>query len=355
MAEREAESRVTGDMRAYLRPLAPDPSAGARFELILRAPGAARRSAGVMDRAALVDVAGRMPEPVAARVAALLANIERPRPPFAGLALDRPHLMGIVNVTPDSFSDGGEWLDPARAAAHARDLAAEGAVMIDVGAESTRPGATPVAPEEEIRRLAPVLGDLCQTGGPFVSVDTRHAETMRFAIAAGVAVINDVSALTDDPASLDAVAASHVGLVLMHKKGRPADMNVAPEYEDVTLDVFDYLEARVAACAAAGISRDRLMLDPGIAFGKTSVHSLRLLAEFPVFRGLGCALLVGVSRKGLLGEHDGRLAPKERLPGSLAANLRAVAAGADMLRVHDVAATAQALAVWRAVDAAAGA
>ncbi|HET6467087.1 MAG TPA: dihydropteroate synthase [Geminicoccaceae bacterium] len=275
---------------------------------------------------------------------------QEPEPLWAG-APAWPLLMGVVNVTPDSFSDGGRFLARDAAIEQGLRLAAAGAALVDVGGESTRPGAEPVPIEEEIRRVVPVIGALA-AAGLRVSIDSRNAATMQAALAAGAVVINDVSALTHDPAALEVARASGVPVVLMHAQGDPRTMQQNPTYDDVVLDVFDVLAERVRACERAGIPRRRLVIDPGIGFGKTLEHNLRILGHLALFRGLGCALLLGVSRKSFIA----RLAqpveapPEARLPGSLAAALAGLARGADVLRVHDVLEMRQAMAVWRAIE-----
>jgi len=271
-----------------------------------------------------------------------------PRPPWAGFALDRPILMGIVNVTPDSFSDGGEFVDPEAAIRHARRLLDEGADIIDVGGESTRPGSAPTPPEEEARRVLPVIRALAEAG-VVVSIDTRRASVMEAALAAGARIVNDVTGLEGDPASLAVVAAAKAPVVLMHMRGDPATMQSHAVYEDVVTEVADWLEARIAACAAAGIPRERIVVDPGIGFAKTGAHNLEILARLATLHGLGCAILVGASRKSFIGRLARAETPKERLPGSLAAALAALGQGAHILRVHDVAATRQSVAVWQAI------
>ena len=264
---------------------------------------------------------------------------------FAGLSLDRPLLMGILNVTPDSFSDGGAHADPVAAGMR---LAAAGAAIVDVGGESTRPGAQPVDPIEEQRRVIPVIAALARAGVP-VSVDTRNAATMRDAIVAGAAIVNDVSGLTHDPASLDVVAASDASVVLMHMRGTPADMAGRTEYADVVEDVAAWLEARVAACEKAGIARHRLAIDPGIGFAKTHAQSLEILRRLNRFLAIGLPVVIGASRKGFLKSLGGGETPADRLAASLAVALHAASAGAQILRVHDVADTASALAVASAL------
>ena len=281
----------------------------------------------------------------------ILAMLARMNGPQGGCPLPRgelPLLMGIINVTPDSFSDAGDHEAPREAIRQGRRLLEEGADILDIGGESTRPGARPVAPQEEVRRVEPVLRGLADSGAT-LSIDTRHAQTMRAALAAGATVINDVSALRDDPESLPLAAGSTAKVVLMHRQGEPADMNCSPGYDDVLLDVYDFLEARVEACCMAGLDRSRLIIDPGIGFGKKSQHNLSLLRGLALFHGLGCPILLGVSRKGLTGAQERQCAPKARWPGSLAAVLWALSRGVQILRVHDVAKTRQAVEIWQAI------
>ena len=259
--------------------------------------------------------------------------------------------MGVVNVTPDSFSDGGDFADPRHAVWHGLALADEGADILDIGGESTRPGADPVSVSEELDRVIPVIEGLrdADVGVP-ISIDTRHAAVMQAAVAAGAGIINDVSALTHDPDSMTAAASLDVPIVLMHARGTPQDMQNDPQYDDVVTDVFDYLAARIDACSAAGIDKGRLIVDPGIGFGKTLDHNLALLEGLETFRALDCPILVGVSRKRFIGELTGVAEPKDRVVGSIAAGLAGIARGVHILRVHDVAQTVQALAVWRAIN-----
>jgi len=267
---------------------------------------------------------------------------------FAGLSLDRPLVMGIVNVTPDSFSDGGKYLGLEAAIAHGRRLAAEGAVLIDVGGESTRPGAAAVSPEEEIARTVPVVKALAAEG-ICVSIDTRHAAVMREAVEAGAAIINDISALEGDPESLSVAARGGASVVLMHMQGQPSDMQAAPVYQDAPRQVRDYLAARIEACLGAGIARERICVDPGIGFGKTLEHNLQLLAALGDLRALEVPVLLGVSRKSFIGALSRQAPPDQRLGGSLAAALVGLDRGVKILRVHDVAETVQAVAVWHAI------
>ena len=261
--------------------------------------------------------------------------------------LSRPLVMGILNVTPDSFSDGGRYVDRARALDHARGMAADGADLIDVGGESTRPGAAPVTEEDELARVVDITATLAGEGLA-VSVDTRKPAVMRSAIAAGAAMINDVAALTA-PGALAACAQGGVGVCLMHMRGDPGSMQQAPTYTDVVGEVRDFLLARAGACLAAGIARERIVLDPGFGFGKTLAHNLELLRALPELAAAGYPVMAGLSRKSSLGQITGRAAA-ERLPASLAAALAAVARGAAIVRVHDVRETVDALKVWRAIE-----
>jgi dihydropteroate synthase len=279
-------------------------------------------------------------------LAHLLAELERPRAAIAGLSFDRPRIMGIVNVTPDSFSDAGRHFDTEAAIEHALSLEAEGADILDIGGESTRPGAAGIDVAEECRRVLPVIARLVQEARVPLSIDTRNSEVMRRAAAAGVRLVNDVSALRHDARSLPTLAETGLPVVLMHAQGDPATMQDAPRYADVVLDVYDFFTERIAASEAAGIPRSRLILDPGIGFGKTLAHNLELLRALSLFHGLGCVLMLGASRKSFIGHLTGA-PPPHRLPGSLAAALIGAAQGVQVLRVHDVAETRQALAVWQ--------
>ena len=274
--------------------------------------------------------------------------LRRPRNRIAGLALDRPRIMGIVNLTPDSFSDGGRLSGVDAAVAHALALVEAGADILDLGAESTRPGSDPVPLADELGRLLPVLEQVRERTDVLVSVDTRKAEVMRRAADAGADILNDVSALTHDPDALAAAAESGLPVVLMHALGDPKTMQDDPRYEDVLLDVFDYLERRIDTCVAAGIPRERLIADPGIGFGKTFEHNLALMTGLSLFHGLGVPLLLGASRKRFIGTITGVETPAERISGSVGAALAGVAQGAQIIRVHDVAATRHALDVWMA-------
>ena len=263
------------------------------------------------------------------------------------LPLDRPLIMGVVNVTPDSFSDGGQFFGAEAAIAHAQALVREGADLLDVGGESTRPGSLPVAAAEELRRVIPVIEGIVGLGVP-VSVDTTKPSVMRAAVASGAAMVNDILALRT-PGAIEAVAASGAGVCLMHMQGEPRTMQANPSYDDVVSEVRAFLAARVRACEAAGIARDRVVVDPGFGFGKTAEHNLALLRGLPALASLGVPVLAGLSRKSTLGQITGR-AIDERLAASVAAGLLAVERGARILRVHDVAATRDALAVLNAVQ-----
>ena len=265
--------------------------------------------------------------------------------PFAP-AGERPWVMGIVNVTPDSFSDGGRYLTPAAAIDHGLALLAAGADLLDLGAESTRPGAAAVSAEEELRRLLPVVRELRRQTSRPLSIDTSQPEVMRVMLAEGVDMINDVRAL-QRPGALAVVAASPAQICLMHMQGEPQDMQQAPFYADVVGEVRDFLAARVRACVGAGIASSRLWIDPGFGFGKDLTHNLTLLAHLDALQPLGCALLVGMSRKRMLAQAlAAERSPEQRLPAGLAAHLWAVEQGARIVRVHDVAAMADALRLW---------
>ena len=264
------------------------------------------------------------------------------------LRLDRPRVMGIVNATPDSFSDGGAYFDTDAAVAHGLRLAAEGADILDVGGESTRPGAEEVPLDEELRRVVPVIARLARETDLPISVDTSKPEVMRAAVEAGAGMVNDVYALRREGA-LDAAAALGVPVVLMHMLGEPRSMQDAPEYDDVVGEVHRFLAERIFAAEMAGIPKKRIVVDPGFGFGKTSAQNVQLLARLERFLELGVPVLAGLSRKRTIGELTGRESPGERVHGSVAAHLIAAQRGARIVRVHDVAATVDALKVWQAV------
>ena len=265
-----------------------------------------------------------------------------------------PLVMGIVNVTPDSFSDGGRYLDPDAAVAHAMELVERGADLLDIGGESTRPGSQPISLEDELARVVPVVRRLAQLTSVPLSVDTSKAEVARQALEAGAHIVNDVTALQGDPAMLEVVRTHEAGAIVMHMRGTPATMQLAPHYENVVAEVVEFLEARLQTCRNVGIAESRLVFDPGIGFGKTREHNLRLLSHLEELRRLGRPVCLGVSRKGFLGKLLDR--PLERrLAGSLAAVCYALMRGsAHIVRVHDVAETRDALVVLEALKASEG-
>jgi dihydropteroate synthase len=279
------------------------------------------------------------------------ADVEWPLAFTAGRAapFDRPLLVGILNVTPDSFSDGGEHTEAACAIEHGLRLAAQGANIVDVGGESTRPGAVEVPVEEEMCRVVSVVEALARQG-VMVSIDTRKAAIMAAAVAAGAAIINDVSGLTHDPHSLEVAAASGAFVVLMHMAGEPATMNVAPRYQQCALEVFDWLAARVLACEKAGIARPRVIVDPGLCFAKHEPHNLDVMRRLALFHGLGCPVMLGASRKGWTARLDREWPAGDRLAASLAAAQWSLERGVQLLRVHDVPAHRQLLTAWRALS-----
>ena len=267
--------------------------------------------------------------------------------PFAGLVSQRPLVMGILNITPDSFSDGGRHFDASAAIEAGHAMLQAGADILDIGGESTRPGAEPVSPDEEIARVIPVVRELAKAAP--VSIDTRHAATMQAALEAGAEIINDVTALRHDPAAVDFLARNQVPIVLMHMPGTdPRAMQAQADYADVVLEVARFLRDRVATLEALGIARARIAIDPGIGFGKTMAHNLALIEALPILAGIGCPIMLGASRKRFIGTLSGVEQAEDRLAGSLAVALAGAARGAAILRVHDVAETIQALAVWQA-------
>ena len=284
-------------------------------------------------------------------VANQLARISAPRSPIAGLTMDgeRPMIMGILNVTPDSFSDGGDHVAPEDAIIRGKALIAAGANLLDIGGESTRPGAEGIAPDVEAGRVVPVIKALAETGIP-ISIDSRNVGVMSAALDAGAQIVNDVSALTHDPAAVKFIAQRGVPMILMHMRGDPKSMQDAPVYDCAPLDVFDWLEARIAACVAAGIEEKTILVDPGIGFGKTTQHNVEILARLSLLHGLGRPIVLGASRKRFIANlTPGEPAAKRRVPGSTATAIKAAEAGVQIIRVHDVAETVQALAVWRAM------
>ena len=267
--------------------------------------------------------------------------------PFAGLVSQRPLVMGILNITPDSFSDGGRHFDASAAIEAGHAMLQAGADILDIGGESTRPGAVPVSSDEEIARVIPVVRELAKAAP--VSIDTRHAATMQAALEAGAEIINDVTALRHDPAAVDFLARNKAPIVLMHMPGTdPRSMQAQADYADVVLEVARFLRDRVATLEALGIARARIAIDPGIGFGKTMAHNLALIEALPILAQIGCPIMLGASRKRFIGTLSGVEQAEARLAGSLAVALAGAARGAAILRVHDVAETIQALAVWQA-------
>ena len=319
-------------------PLAGGPLAFASAETIERGKG----EAGERHPADIARARGFAPD--------LVEGVTRQRASWAGFDLKRPLIMGVVNVTPDSFSDGGDFAEASVAIDHARAMLAAGADIVDVGGESTRPGASPVPPADEAARVLPVVRALAHAGA-VVSIDTRHAAVMDEAVKAGAWIINDVTALTGDAQSARVAAGSGAAIVLMHMLGEPQTMQIDPCYADVTCDLLDYFTARLAALAELGIARERIAIDPGIGFGKKDVHNLRLLDELAAFHALGCPVLVGASRKSFIGRLSKGEAPKQRVSGTLAAHQIAFDRGVQIVRVHDVAEAFQARALWSAVVA----
>lgn len=265
---------------------------------------------------------------------------------WAGLTLDRPRVMGILNVTPDSFSDGGRHAGHEAAIAAGRAMLEQGANIIDIGGESTRPGAIAIAPNEEQYRILPVIRTLAEAGA-VISVDTRNAATMAAALDAGARIINDVTALSHDPAALPLVAARRAPVVLMHMRGTPQTMNSLTTYGDIGADVAAELAGQIAAARAGGIAAEMIVTDPGFGFAKVGDQNVDLLRSLGRLRALGYPMLIGLSRKGFIGQLSGEPVAERRLGGSLAAALFALTQGAAILRVHDVAETVRAVRVWR--------
>lgn len=332
-----------------------------------RAQGLALPLAGGAAAFTMVEVLARRGDDVAVAIASLprlrgwisrldiknkahietqLVRASERRPDWAGLRMDRPLVMGIVNATPDSFYFGS-GTEPQPALALGRAMLDAGADIIDIGAESTRPGAAPVSEEEELHRLEPVIRGLAGSAA-VISVDTRHARVMDAALGWGARAINDVAALEGD-GSLETAARRKAPVVLMHMRGEPDTMQHDPRYALASIDVADYLAARIARCEAAGIPRDRIVVDPGFGFGKTPAHNLEIMARLTLLHSLGCGVLVGLSRKSTIGRVAGGAPVEQRLPGSLAGALQAVRQGVQIIRVHDVAETKQAIAIWQAI------
>lgn len=281
--------------------------------------------------------------------AAVLARLTVPRAPIAGLDMARANIMGILNVTPDSFTDGGQHDAPDAALTHAQAMLGQGADLIDVGGESTRPGSLAVDPTDEIARTAPVIAALRGAGMTLpISIDTRKTAVARAAVTAGASLVNDVSGFTFDDTLADFCAAHDLPVCVMHAQGDPQTMQANPRYDDVLLDVYDVLAARIAALETAGIPRARIIADPGIGFGKTQAHNLTLLARLSLFHGLGCPILLGASRKKFIATLGQAPDIDARVHGSVAVALAGAAQGVQVLRVHDVFATRSALTLWQA-------
>jgi dihydropteroate synthase len=268
----------------------------------------------------------------------------------AGLSFDRPVLMGVLNTTPDSFSDGGKFDTLQAACAHGAEMVLEGADMLDVGGESTRPGAVLVPAEEELSRTVPIIGALKEAGIAVpISIDTRKAAVAEGALAAGASVLNDVSALSFDAQMVEIARKSGAPICLMHAQGDPRSMQKDPRYDDVLLDVYDYLEKRICVAVQAGLSRDQLIIDPGIGFGKTAEHNLALIRGLSLFHGLGCPVLLGVSRKRFIGTIGNAPEPARRAAGSVAVALNGLSQAVQIIRAHDIEPHAQAFALWAAM------
>jgi dihydropteroate synthase len=332
-------------LQEYLRPIAMQDAGRPEGALALAGGPCWFDRVEVLSRTAAPRIIAAADLPDAAR-----QRLSAGRPDFGALSLDRPRIMGILNITPDSFSDGGLFLKPDAAVMQGR-LMASGAEIIDIGGESTRPGAVEVSVEEEITRTAPVIRALREGGLDLaVSIDTRKATVARAALQAGASWVNDVTALQFDPDMAGLVAEKAVPVILMHSIATPATMQDDPRYDDVLLDVYDALAARVAEAEAAGIRRENIAIDPGIGFGKTLSHNLALLQRLSLFHNLGLPVLLGASRKRFIGTIGAEAEAARRMPGSLAVALWGVAQGVQMIRVHDVAETRQALSLWQATS-----
>lgn len=332
--------------RLYYRPIVQTDAARPDGALTLAGGWGWFDSVEVLSRDAPPEIiaAAHLPEDMA-------EVLSRPRAPVAGLGMEAPRLMGILNVTPDSFSDGGQYTDEEAALERALALAEAGAEILDIGGESTRPGAEEVDEDEEIARTAPVIAALRDAGFDLpISIDTRKAMVGDAAVEAGADMINDVSAMEFDPAMAELAAITGLPICLMHAQGTPETMQDDPRYGDVLLDVYDYLAARIEIAEAQGIPRDRIVVDPGIGFGKTLKHNLALIRGLSLFHGLGCPILLGASRKRFIGTIGGAEAAADRAPGTLAVTLAGVAQGVQIHRVHDVAELAQGLRLWRAIS-----
>lgn len=331
-------------MTSYYRPLVQHGAAQPEGALALAGGSLWFTHAEVLSRSAPPQVipAGLIPEKERRR-------LTMRRSAIAGMDMSQPQIMGILNVTPDSFSDGGQFDDLEAARAAARDMIAAGVSIIDIGGESTRPGAEFVPEEAEIARTAPVIAALRELSSVPVSIDTRKAAVAAEALAAGAGLVNDVSGFTHDLALAPLSAQAGVPVCVMHAQGDPATMQDSPQYENVLLDVYDFLAAQIRRLVDTGVQREQIVVDPGIGFGKTQAHNLVLLKNLSLFHALGCPVLLGVSRKRFIGTIGEEPQADQRAPGSIAVGLAGVAQGVQILRVHDVAETAQALRLWKAV------
>nr|WP_217353216.1 dihydropteroate synthase [Ruegeria atlantica] len=278
-----------------------------------------------------------------------LNRLTRPRAEIAGVAMDRPQIMGILNATPDSFSDGGVHNSVETAVYAAEQMVEHGASILDIGGESTRPGATYVPEDQEIARTQPLIEAIRAKTNALISIDTRKASVARAAWTTGAGLINDVSGFTFDPQLAPFCAEVNAPVCVMHMQGDPTVMQDDPQYDDVSLDVYDFLEGQVEKLEQIGLGRDQILVDPGIGFGKTQAHNLTLLKNLSLFHGLGCPILLGVSRKGFIGQIGQEPRKDARAPGSIAVALAGLSQGMQIVRVHDVAQTAQALRLWAAV------
>jgi len=335
----EGEAVRLGGSMAYAR----------EFALVLRRDGAVAER--IVATASQMDAAiARLPDLAAKEAAQQWANLAKVHAPLQlggrTIRLDQPQVMGILNVTPDSFSDGGAHDDPEAGRASAAAMLEAGAAIVDIGGESTRPGASLTFEDEEIRRVVPAV-EYCAAMGAAISIDTRRAGVLEAALAAGAHMANDVSALRYDPRSIELVAASRCPVVLMHAPGTGDDLHAGGNYGDVVSEVFDFLKLARQRAIAAGIAEDRILIDPGIGFGKSLGENLALINALPLFHALGSPLLLGVSRKRLIGALSGEEEADRRLAGSIALAMKGMEAGVHLLRVHDVAETVQARNVWR--------
>jgi dihydropteroate synthase len=335
----EGDAVRLGSSMAYAR----------EFAVVLRRDGAVaeRIVCTAFDMETVLD---RLPDTVAQDAAAQWANLKKTHPPLQlgarTIRFDQPQIMGILNVTPDSFSDGGQHDDATAGRAHAAAMLEAGAAIIDIGGESTRPGASATFEDEEIRRVVPAV-EYCAAMGAAISVDTRRAGVIDAALAAGAHIVNDVSALRYDPRSIELVAARGCPVVLMHAPGAGEDLHAGAHYGDVVSEVFDFLKSARARAIAAGVGEDRIILDPGIGFGKSLAENLALINALPLFHALGSPILLGASRKRMVGALSAEEPADQRLAGSISLAVKGMDAGVHLLRVHDVAETVQARNVWR--------